>query len=256
MRKPVIAANWKLNGDLALCREFASTFDDPGAGTSVEVLVCPPAVYIPTFVRLLEKSVSGASGDVQSLKVGAQNVAREAAGAFTGEISASMLAEVGVQYCIVGHSERRSIFGETDDEVLAKSQLLADSGITPIVCVGESLSVREAGKAETFVGDQLNAVLSRWQGISAKSIVLAYEPVWAIGTGVSATPEQVQTMHSQIRQQAGKFLDADALRILYGGSVKGSNAAELLALDDVDGALVGGASLNVDEFRQIVAAAN
>lgn len=256
MRKPVIAANWKLNGDLALCREFASTFDDLGAGAAPEVLVCPPAVYIPAFVRLLEKSVSVESGEVQTLKVGAQNVAREAAGAFTGEISASMLAEVGVQYCIVGHSERRAIFGETDDEVLAKSQLLADSGITAIVCIGESLSVREAGKAETFVAGQLNAVLSRWSGISAESIVLAYEPVWAIGTGVSATTEQVQAMHSQIRQQADKFLDADALRILYGGSVKASNAAELLALDDVDGALVGGASLNVDEFRQIVAAAN
>jgi len=256
MRKPLIAANWKLNGDLALCRQFAETFVKPAVVDKAEsvarrqepeILVCPPAVYLAPLAAMISANANLVSG--------AQNVATESDGAYTGEIAASMLAEVGATYCIVGHSERRALFGETDEDVLIKCKALAGANIIPVLCIGEQLAVREEGCEEEYVAGQLKAVLSNWSGVKAASLVLAYEPVWAIGTGMSATPEQVQQMHSAIRKLAGEYLESDELRILYGGSVKASNAAELLALDDVDGALVGGASLLVEEFGQIVSAA-
>lgn len=262
MRKPLIAANWKLNGDLVLCRQFAEAltnvqtlFSDASKKLVPEVLVCPPAVYINSLSSLIGDAVETESQSRSILQVGAQNVAVEESGAFTGEISAQMLAEAGANYCIVGHSERRALFGETDADVLAKCQRLAAENITPIFCIGEPLDIREQGDAEGFVASQLRSVLSHWSGSDATKLVLAYEPLWAIGTGVSATPGQVQAMHQAIRHQAAEYLDSDQLRVLYGGSVKADVAAELLALDDVDGALVGGASLQVDEFRKIIAAA-
>ena len=215
MRKQLIAANWKLNGSSAFCREFVQHCAAlPG---DADVLVCPPAVYIAELAKQIEKAGV-------AISVGAQNVASENSGAYTGEISATMLAEAGASYAIVGHSERRSLFGETDADVLAKCQRLLEAALTPVLCVGESLQTREAGEAEAFVEGQLQAVLGQLSGLQAGQIVLAYEPVWAIGTGVSATAGQAQQMHAAIREGAGQWLNANELRILYGGSIKAANA--------------------------------
>ena len=247
MRTPLIAGNWKLNGSSALCRRFADAAT--AMASEVDIVICPPACLLAELAGALCSSAPAAR-----VFVGAQNVAEHASGAYTGEISAAMLNEVGSRYCIVGHSERRSLFGESDAQVLAKTQQLLAQKMVPIVCVGENLSEREAGSTLDKIDVQLGGLLAELPESAFADVVIAYEPIWAIGTGVTATPEQAQAVHAFIR---GKLAEkspfcADNCRVLYGGSVNASNAETLLSERDIDGALVGGASLDVDAFLQIV----
>ena len=213
--------------------------------SGVDKIVCPPFVSVTEIARLLSGT---------SIKVGAQNVSSHDDGAYTGEISTSMLSGV-VDYAIVGHSERRALFGETSDQVATKATAAANAGITPIICTGEDLDLRKAGNAATFVSQQLSESL---EGFTAwESVIIAYEPVWAIGTGEAATSEQAQEMtqvcRDVVRSIAGDY--ADSVRVLYGGSVNSGNIDELISQPDIDGALVGGASLKADEFSKLIAAA-
>jgi triosephosphate isomerase len=250
MRPKLVAGNWKMNGSLAanegLLRSVRATAD---ALRSAGCAVCVPFPYLPQAQAIL--------GGGKALW-GAQDVSEHAPGAYTGEVAAAMLAEFGCRYAIVGHSERRSLHGEPDPVVAAKFAAALGAGLTPILCVGETLAERENGVTEAVVGRQLEAVLAR-HGIEALGrAVVAYEPVWAIGTGRTASPEQAQAVHAFIRRSvAGRGKEvAGRLPILYGGSVKGANAAELFAMPDVDGGLIGGASLNADEFAAICRAAD
>jgi triosephosphate isomerase len=217
------------------------------AGWQAEMAVCPPFVYLQDVARLLKDS---------GVALGAQDVCAEASGAFTGEVAASMLKDVGCHYAIVGHSERRALYAE-DDRLVARKFLAAQGQqLVPILCVGETLAEREAGQTQAVVARQLDAVLAMIEPAALKGAVLAYEPVWAIGTGKTATPEQAQEVHAYLR---GRIAARDAriaadLKILYGGSVKASNAAELFGMPDVDGGLVGGASLKAEEFARICGA--
>jgi len=249
MRKPLVAGNWKMHGSRAENVRLVSALLDllrPDARS--EVLLCPPFVYLWEIERLLKDS---------DVALGAQSLCAEAQGAFTGEVSGIMLRDVGCRYVLVGHSERRQLFGEHDALVARKFMAAQAHGLTPVLCVGETLEEREAGRTGEVVSRQLEAVLAV-SGIAAfDKAVVAYEPVWAIGTGRNATPEQAQEVHASIRARLSA-LDAiigGSLRILYGGSVKASNARELFAMADIDGGLVGGASLKAEEFAQICAAA-
>lgn len=249
MRRPLIAGNWKMHGSRAENAELieALLLGLP-AQTPVEIAVCPPFVYLWEAARLLKSS---------SIALGAQSVCAEAVGAFTGEVSASMLKDVGCRYVIVGHSERRAIYKE-DDALVARKFLAAQSqGLIPILCVGETLEERERSQTMQVVSRQLAAVLDLAGAPALRSAVIAYEPVWAIGTGKNATPAQAQEVHAHIRAAiAGRDVKIAAdVRILYGGSVKAANAHELFAMPDVDGGLVGGASLKADEFLKICACA-
>jgi triosephosphate isomerase len=251
MRKKIIAANWKMNmtcGEAAgyietLLRELGPD------GDHVEVVVIPPFTAIAKVSELVSHA--------QSVKVGAQNMYFEKSGAFTGEISAAMLRELFVRYVVLGHSERRTIFGETDALVNRKARAAHEAVLKPIVCIGETLAERDAGKVEEVLERQIRGSLA---GLSAKELVetvLAYEPVWAIGTGRTATPDQAQAAHAFIRKTLGKVWDAptaEKVRIQYGGSVKPENAASLMTQPDIDGALVGGASLDPRAFAQIIKA--
>jgi triosephosphate isomerase len=247
-RRPLVAGNWKMHGsraeNTALLDAMLAQLDT----SQVDVLVCPPFVYLAEIATKLQG---------KAIAVGAQSVCVETLGAYTGEVSASMLKDVGCGYVLVGHSERRSLYHE-DDELVARKFVAAQSqGLVPVLCVGESLHQRQSEQTFTVIKEQLEAVVSV-AGIAAfAQAVVAYEPVWAIGTGLTATPEQAQEVHAFIRQSlaAHDTNVAAGVRILYGGSVKGSNAAELFAKPDVDGGLVGGASLKADEFLKIVAAA-
>ncbi len=250
MRQPLVAGNWKMHGsraeNAALVRSLLDQLQ-PGAGT--EVLLCPPYVYLSEVARLLTDS---------AVALGGQSVCDEPQGAFTGEVSAAMLQDVGCRYVLVGHSERRQLFGEGDSLVARKFVAAQSHGLVPVLCVGETLEEREAGRTTEVVARQLDAVLAVSGAAALASAVIAYEPVWAIGTGRTASPEQAQDVHAMIR---GKVVALDAtiggsIRILYGGSVKASNARELFAMPDIDGGLVGGASLKADEFAQICAAAD
>lgn len=221
-----------------------------GAGPlqGVEVVVCVPFPYLPQAQQLLNGG---------AVAWGAQNVSEHDSGAFTGEVCAAMLKEFGARYAIVGHSERRALFGESDAQVAAKFVAASKAGLTPILCVGEQLAERESGATMQVVTRQLDAVLDRVGAQALADGVLAYEPVWAIGTGKTATPAQAQEVHAALRAHLSK-VDAQAaanLTILYGGSVKGSNAAELFAMSDLDGGLIGGASLKAEEFLAICQAA-
>jgi len=249
MRKPIVAGNWKMYGTRAENAALVRTLLDllqPGA--RAEVLVCPPFVYLWETGRLLKDS---------EVALGAQSVCAESLGAFTGEVSGAMLRDVGCRYVLVGHSERRQLYGESDSLVARKFMAAQAQGLVPVLCVGETLEEREGGRTTEVVARQLEAVLSV-SGVGALAgAVIAYEPVWAIGTGRTASPEQAQEVHAMIR---GKVAALDAtiassVRILYGGSVKASNARELFAMADIDGGLVGGASLKAEEFAQICAAA-
>ncbi|KPK11350.1 MAG: triosephosphate isomerase [Acidithiobacillales bacterium SG8_45] len=249
MRQSLVAGNWKMNGN----REDSSALLDgilAGIGDiKAEVAVCPPAILIPLAVEKLSGS---------SVKVGGQNLDYHASGAYTGEISGPMLKNAGCEYVIIGHSERREYYGEDDDLVARKFEAAQEHGLTPILCVGESLEEREGGTTETVVERQLDAVLEH-HGIEAfKNAVIAYEPVWAIGTGKTATPEQAQEVHKFIRDKLAG-LDAtvaEGCRLLYGGSMKPDNAAELISQPDIDGGLIGGASLSAGDFLGICAAAS
>lgn len=245
MRRKLVVGNWKLNGSLqanaALVAAFGQRFE---AAAGAVCGVCVPAVYLAQVAGLL-----GNSG----IQLGAQDASREQQGAFTGEVSATMLAEVGARLCIVGHSERRALFGDTDAQVAVKFGRVKAAGMTPILCVGETLAEREAGVTDEVVIRQLDAVLAMHGQSALQDAVVAYEPVWAIGTGKTATREQAQAVHAVIRARLSKVdevLAAD-MPILYGGSVKAANAADLFAMPDVDGGLVGGASLDAQEFAGI-----
>ena len=249
MRRTIIAANWKLNMLRHEAREFLATFradwDTETRANGPEIVIAPPFTALETVARAL------ADCDVA---IAGQNVFFESSGAFTGEISPTMLHDAGCQYCIVGHSERRALFGETDQTISRKASALLAAGVRPIVCVGETLEERETGKTRDVLASQLEGSLNRLGAENARDIVLAYEPVWAIGTGRTATPEQAQETHAFIRAhlQAGPLGDqAKNLRIQYGGSVKPDNIRALMAQPDIDGALVGGASLRPDSFARI-----
>ncbi len=249
MRTPLIAGNWKMNTDGNGASELAGGIASrAGEVPDVELLVCPPAIYL-TRVR---DSIGKAS-----VALGAQNMYHEASGAFTGEISASMLNDVGAKYVLLGHSERRHVFGESDEDVNKKTHAALASGLVPVVCVGELLEEREAGRTAEVVSGQIKGSLANISAEQIRSVVIAYEPVWAIGTGKVATPEQAEEVHADLRKQLVERYNAEvaeAVRIVYGGSVKPDNASDLLGQPNIDGALIGGASLNVDDFLAIAAA--
>ncbi|MDM3871296.1 triose-phosphate isomerase [Porticoccus sp. W117] len=241
MRKSLVAGNWKMHGSVqSVERLCAGIVSGAGSLGDVDVLVCPPSVFIPSALQLMAGS---------AVAVGGQTVSEQAQGAYTGEIAADMLKGIGCQYVIVGHSERRALYAETNSVVADKFAAAEAVGLTPILCVGETLEQRDQGETLKVVGEQLQAVIHLVGVDKVAAAVVAYEPVWAIGTGVTATPEQAQEVHAAIRQQLTEA--GNGTRILYGGSVKSSNAAEIFAQPDIDGALVGGASLDADEFLKI-----
>ena len=249
MRKAMVAGNWKLNGSNESVRALSSQIVEAlPADLSVDVVVCP------TFVHLhrVYASIAGSS-----VKLGAQNVSIEPEGAYTGEVSASMLSESGCRYVIVGHSERRALYGESDADVGQKFTAVQRAGMTPILCLGEHLQEREGGYTERVIARQLGAVIEVYGAAVLNNAVIAYEPVWAIGTGKTATPDQAQAVHSFARARIASLDEgvAAGVRILYGGSVKPDNAAALFAMADIDGGLVGGAALNSSDFVSICQAA-
>jgi len=247
MKKQLIAGNWKMNGSAPANEALVSALAAGVAGASCLVAVCVPAPYLAQVQRL-------AAGT--GIELGAQDVSQHEAGAFTGEVSAAMLRDFGTRYCLVGHSERRQYHGETDAVVAIKAQRALAAGITPIVCVGETLAEREAGRTEEVVKRQLAAVIHT-NGHCISEIVVAYEPVWAIGTGKTASPQEAQQVHAVLRAQLrAATAHADRMLILYGGSMNAANAAQLLSQPDIDGGLVGGASLKPVDFLSIIAAAH
>ena len=247
MRSKLMVGNWKMNGSLTANASLLSEVLSGMDGLSCRAAVCVPAPYLAQAQNLLSGS---------ALAWGAQDVSAHDSGAYTGEVSADMLRDFAVRYCIVGHSERRQYHGETDTMVATKAQRALAAGITPIVCVGESLAEREAGQTEAVVKRQLAAVIHT-NGHCISEIVLAYEPVWAIGTGLSATPEQAQKVHAVLRAQLqAATAHADRVSILYGGSMNTANAADLLAQPDVDGGLIGGAALKVPDFLSLLKTAS
>lgn len=250
MRIKIIAGNWKMNKTAAEAKLLVAGLRELlGDGPwPVEVVVCPPFTALPAVAEAIAGSAIG---------LGAQNLHPAASGAFTGEISAAMLRELGVRYVIAGHSERRTLFHETDADVNEKAKAALAAGLRPIVCVGETLQERESGRTEAVVTAQVKGSLADI-GEGLARCVVAYEPVWAIGTGLTATPAQAQEVHALIRRLLAGLANgqtANAVRILYGGSMKPGNAAELLAQPDIDGGLIGGASLKADSFAAIVEAA-
>jgi triosephosphate isomerase len=249
MREFLVAGNWKMNGSTGASEELVSSIvAGVPKGSGFRLLVCPPFPYLASVARLVSAS---------KVALGAQNVSEHESGAFTGETSPSMLKDVGCGYVIVGHSERRAIYGETSAQVAAKFQAALAAGLIPILCVGETLEEREAGTTERVIDEQLDAVLDTAGVESFTSAVIAYEPVWAIGTGMTATPEQAQDVHKHIRARlATQNADlAEKVQILYGGSMKGENAPGLLSMPDIDGGLIGGASLKASDFLAIAEAA-
>src|SRR6202043_1262810 len=251
MRKKIVAANWKMNMTQAESGRFVeSLLLDLGDISDVEVVIVPP------FTAIVK--VTEALGTAQNIKVGAQNMHWERSGAFTGEISAALLRDLLVRYVVLGHSERRALFGETDEIVNRKVRAAHEATLRPIVCVGETLEQRDKGNVEKILSIQLHGSLKDLNEKELQETVLAYEPVWAIGTGRNATPEQAQEAHVFIRHTLGKMFDettAERVRIQYGGSVKPENAHALMGQPDIDGALVGGARLDPRSFAQIVKAA-
>jgi triosephosphate isomerase len=249
MRQPLVAGNWKMHGSRAENAQLVSgLLDLLQPGKRAEIMLCPPFPYLLETARLLKDS---------GVTLGAQTVCAEAQGAFTGEVSAAMLKDAGCSYVLVGHSERRQLYAESDNLVARKFVAAQSQGLVPVLCVGETLEEREGDQTTAVVTRQLEAVLAVSGIQSLARAVIAYEPVWAIGTGRTATPEQAQAVHAMIR---AKVTDRDAtiggsVRLLYGGSVKASNAQELFAMPDIDGGLVGGASLKADEFARICAGA-
>ena len=252
MRKKIIAANWKMNMTQAESARFVeSMLLDLGEITDVEVVIVPPFTAIAKVMEALGKAQN-------NIKVGAQNMYWEKSGAFTGEISAALLRDLFVHYVVLGHSERRTLFGETDEIVNRKVRAAVDATLRPIVCIGETLAQRDKGNVEKILSIQLRGSLKDLTEKELQETVIAYEPVWAIGTGRNATPDQAQEAHMFIRHTLRKMADdttAERVRIQYGGSVKSENARELMGQPDIDGALVGGASLDPRSFAQIVKAA-
>lgn len=244
MRKPLLIANWKMNGNPLLVEQWISTVSQYAAESTAELVLCAPTLYIAQVASLARGS---------KLAWGAQDVSDQEQGAYTGQIAASMLKEFACKYVIVGHSERRHYNHETDELIAAKFSRAQQSGLIPVLCVGETLAQYQAGQTQAVVHQQLNSVLKQ-VGVNAMAqAVIAYEPVWAIGTGLAATPQQAEAVHVQIREQIAREDDkvATQLQILYGGSVKPENAADLFMQSNIDGGLVGGASLDADAFIKI-----
>lgn len=251
-RKPMMAGNWKMNKTVAeavvltqdISNQYSKEWED------VDVVLCPPAIDLKPAKTVLDF-------DRVKVKVGAQNVHWESEGAFTGEISVPMIKEIGCEYCIVGHSERRNLFGESDQDVNRKVKALVSGGVAPIVCVGESLAVRDEGTTDEFVCAQVKAAFAGLDAADVRGSVVAYEPVWAIGTGRTATPEQAQEVCAAIRSTLAELFGeerAEEMRVLYGGSMKPENVEGLIAQPDIDGGLIGGAALKASSFKQLVEA--
>ncbi|MEM7432541.1 MAG: triose-phosphate isomerase [Pseudomonadota bacterium] len=249
MRHILVAGNWKMNGSLATNAELvAGIIAGAPSAANVELLVCPPFPYLASTAE----QVSGSK-----VQLGAQTVSEYESGAYTGEVAPAMLSELGCDYVLVGHSERRSLYGESSADVAAKFAAAQGAGLKPVLCVGETLEQREAGNTEAVIDEQLQAVLDAVGIAALANAVVAYEPVWAIGTGMTASPEQAQDVHRHIRAVL-EALDAEVasnILILYGGSVKGDNAAGLFSMPDIDGGLIGGASLKAGDFLAIADAA-
>ena len=248
----MVAGNWKMNGTRAANSELVDGILSGAAGIDgVDIVVCPSAVYLAEVQKMLAGT---------SVALGAQNLCDEAGpGAFTGEISAAMLTDIGCRYVIIGHSERRALYGESDSLIAKKYDVALSGALTPIVCVGELLEERESGHTESVIARQLDAILDSSAGVDGLNrAVIAYEPVWAIGTGKTATPEQAQDVHAFIRQRIAtrQATVAEQVRILYGGSVKAGNAQQLFSMNDIDGGLIGGASLQAGEFLAICQSAS
>jgi triosephosphate isomerase (TIM) len=247
MRSKLMVANWKMHGSLAANASLVADILAGMPAVHCQAALCVPSVYLGQLQALLTST---------SVDLGAQDVSPHVSGAFTGEVSADMLREFGVRYCIVGHSERRQHHAESDEVVASKTQRALAAGITPIVCVGESLAEREAGHTEAVVKRQLAAVIHA-NGHCISEIVVAYEPVWAIGTGLTASPEQAQQVHAVLRAQLhAATAQAERVTILYGGSMNAANAADLLAQPDVDGGLIGGAALKAPDFLSMLKTAS
>ena len=244
MRRKIVAGNWKMNGSKALAQMLVSDVQSQTASldNGVEVVIIPPAIYVGDVV-------ANAGG---SLSVGVQNVGQWSSGAYTGEISAEMAVDQGCQYALIGHSERRQLFGESDDVVAEKVGRVISAGLYAVLCVGETLEEREAGKAESVVASQVKAGLAGVAKDQWQRVIVAYEPVWAIGTGKTATAQDAQAMHASLRQVLSEMgAPANKISLLYGGSVKADNAAALFAEPDIDGGLIGGASLVAEDFVSI-----
>ena len=250
-RTKIVAGNWKMNLDRAKAKELAAAVAARrGEAAAVELVLCPPALYVETVCSAL-------TGAKSNVGLGAQNMHDKASGAFTGEVAPPMLVDLGCRYVILGHSERRTLFGETDAAVNVKTKAALAAGLVPIVCVGETLEEREAGKTAAVVTGQVQGSLAGLSAADLEKVVVAYEPVWAIGTGKVATPEQAQEVHALIRRLLAGLSSPEVaarVRIQYGGSVKPDNAADLARQPDIDGALVGGASLKADDFLGIAKA--
>ncbi|GGI39177.1 triose-phosphate isomerase [Mammaliicoccus stepanovicii] len=245
MRKPIIAGNWKMNKTVQEAKDFVNELPALPDTNEVDAVICAPTLHLDALVNLTKEGVA------QGLQIGAQNAYFEDNGAFTGETSPAALEDLGVKYVVLGHSERREYFGETDEDVNKKALAVFSHNMTPIICVGETLEERESGKAEEIVGKQVEAALKGFSEEQVKSTVIAYEPIWAIGTGKSSNSEDANEMCAHVRKVAAKAFSNDAgeaLRVQYGGSVKPENIKEYMAQSDIDGALVGGASLKVDSF--------
>jgi len=250
MRRPMVAGNWKMHGSLDMVRELTGALkaDPITSDPEVTVAVFPPFVYLAETRDCLTGS---------AIHWGGQNLSEYDAGAYTGEVAASMLLDTGCRYVLVGHSERRTLYGESDEVVARKFAAARQAGLTPVFCIGETLEEREANQTETVIERQLKAVLDSQTAEGLQAGIIAYEPIWAIGTGKTATPDQAQAVHQFIRGKLATYdaTIANSMIILYGGSVKGSNATDLFGMPDIDGGLVGGASLTSQEFLEIVRSA-
>ncbi|QHD16993.1 triose-phosphate isomerase [Staphylococcus equorum] len=249
MRKPIIAGNWKMNKTVQEAKDFVNALPTLPDTKEVESVICAPAIQLDALVTLVN------DGKAQGLKIGAQNAYFEDNGAFTGETSPAALADLGVKYVVIGHSERREIFKETDEDINKKAHAVFNHGMTPIICVGETDEERESGKANEVVGNQVKKAVEGLSEEQLQQVVIAYEPIWAIGTGKSSTSEDANEMCAFVRETVAELSSqtvADATRIQYGGSVKPNNIKEYMAQSDIDGALVGGASLKVDDFVQLL----
>ena len=244
MRKTIVAGNWKMNASKETVNSLIEGILSGVNETTSEVIVCAPFPYLSQVESLINKS---------KLMLGAQNLNVNPAGAYTGEVSADMIKDFGAQYVIVGHSERRSLYGETNAIVAEKTKTAIDAGLAPLLCVGESLEDRESGNTEAIVEEQIHAVIDLIGIESFDQVIIAYEPVWAIGTGLTATPEQAQAVHLFIRNLLADSSEKSAQRtpILYGGSMNARNAADLISCSDIDGGLIGGAALKAEDFLQI-----
>lgn len=240
----LLVANWKMHGSLGDNQKWAEEFLSQPLSTGLTTVVCPPYLYLPQLQTLFEDS---------AVELGAQNVGEYESGAYTGEVSAAMLKDMDCRYVIIGHSERRSLYAEREEQITRKLQIASRYSLIPILCVGETLEQREAGQTETVIAKQLDGVVPTLQEISVEKYVLAYEPVWAIGSGQTATPDQAQQTHGYIRDYLSKSIgkEINKLKIIYGGSINSENAAVLFAMDDIAGGLVGGASLQAKSFWQI-----